>query len=181
MQERAEASGSPEQSPAQGERVAVGRINTTWGLRGHVKVTPFTSNPDRFAPGATLLINGRPTRVVDLNTSQGYPIVKFEGYPDATAASALRGATIEIDERDLPALPEGEHYVHDLVGLEVVDEDGETIGTLQEVTTTGANDVYVIRRPGQRDVLIPAIPDVILSVDLGERRMTVHRMPGLFD
>ncbi len=159
----------------------MGRINTTWGLRGHVKVTPYSSNADRFAVGAVLYVRGEQRRIVDLNTSQGYPIVKFEGYPDATAAEALRGTLIEIDEADLPSLEEGEYYLHDLIGLSVVTTAGEPLGTLADVLTTGANDVYVLRREGKPDVLIPAIPDVIRSVDLDTRTMTIEPMQGLID
>ncbi len=72
------------------ERIAVGRVNATWGLRGHVKVTPLTSNPERFQKGAVLLVRGEPRRVLDVNTSQGYPIVQFEGYTDAIAAEGRR-------------------------------------------------------------------------------------------
>jgi 16S rRNA processing protein RimM len=163
------------------DRIAVGRINATWGLRGHVKVTPFTSNPTRFTVGAMLYVNGEARRVMDVNTSQGYPIVQFDGYTDANAAATLRDTLIEIDEAALPALPEGEYYLHDLVGLEVVTREGEPIGTLVEVLTTGANDVYVVRRPSKANALIPAIPDVILSVDLAAKRMTIEAMPGLLD
>jgi 16S rRNA processing protein RimM len=146
-----------------------------------VKVTPYTSNPDRFAVGAVLYVRGEQRRVVDLNSSQGYPIVKFEGYPDATAAEALRGTLIEIAEEDLPPLAEGEYYLHDLLGLTVVSTTGNTLGTLADVLTTGANDVYVLRREGKPDALIPAIPDVIRSVDLATRTMTIEPLPGLID
>ena len=146
-----------------------------------MKVTPLSSNPDRFAIGAVLYVRGEQRRVVDLNTSQGYPIVRFEGYPDATAAEALRGTLIEIDEADLPPLEEGEYYLHDLLGLAVVSTAGDAIGTLADVLTTGANDVYVIRRERQPDALIPAIPDVIRAVDLDARTMTIEAMPGLLD
>src|SRR5689334_13802813 len=98
------------------ERIAVGRINAPWGLRGHVKVTAYTSNPARFEPSAVLLVKGERRKLLEVNKSQGYPIVKFEGYPDATAAEGLRGELIEIDESDLPRLAEGEYYLHDLIG-----------------------------------------------------------------
>lgn len=146
-----------------------------------MKVTPYSSNADRFAVGAVLYVQGEQRRIVDLNTSQGYPIVKFDGYPDATAAEALRGTLIEIDEADLPPLEEGEYYRHDLLGLRVVSTTGETLGTLADVLTTGANDVYVLRREGKPDALIPAIPDVVRSVDLDTRTMTIEPMPGLID
>ncbi|MGE0229894.1 MAG: ribosome maturation factor RimM [Dehalococcoidia bacterium] len=163
------------------DRVAVGRINGVWGVRGHVKVTPLTSNPERLVQGATLYVGGEPRRVLDVRYPQGYPCMRFEGFEDRTAAEVLRGALIEIDEADLAPLPEGEYYLHDLEGLEVVTAAGEHIGRLKEVLTTGANDVYVIARPGKADALIPAIADVVLSVDIDAGRMTIEPMPGLLE
>ena len=162
-------------------RIAVGRINSTWGLRGHVKVTPLTSNPQRLQPGAVVFVRGEPRRILDVATPRGYPCIVFEGYEDRTAADALRDTLIEIAEDELPALPEGEYYVHDLVGLAVLDADGEAIGELAEVLRTGANDVYLVRREGARDLLIPAIPEVILDVDLPAGRMSVDLLPGLLE
>jgi 16S rRNA processing protein RimM len=167
--------------PASTHRVAVGRINSTWGLRGHVKITAYSSNPLRYQRGATLIVQGTPRRVLDVNSSQGYPIVQFEGYTSITRAETLRGALIEIDEADLPALPEGEYYLHDLIGIAIVTAAGERIGTLVEVLTTGANDVYLVRREDKPDALIPAIPDVILRVDLEAHTMTIEPLPGLLD
>ena len=162
-------------------RVAVGRINATWGLRGHVKVTPLTSNPKRIQPGEVLLVRGEPREVLDVRYPKGFPCVVFEGYEDATAASALRGTLIEIAEADLPDLGQDEYYVHDLVGLEVVSAAGERLGRLAEVLRTGANDVYIVRRKGERDLLLPAIGDVIAEVDLDGGRMVVELLPGLLD
>ncbi len=162
-------------------RVAVGRINSLWGLRGHVKVTPFTSNPERLQAGNTVLVLGQPTRIVDVRTPQGYPIVQFEGYMDRGAADLLRGTLIEIPEEELRELPEGEYYVHDLEGLEVITTEGESIGRLEEVIQTGSNDVYLVRRPGKRDALIPALSDVVREVDLDSRRMVIEVVPGLLD
>ncbi len=159
----------------------MGFVNSTWGLRGHVKVTAYSSNSERFAMGATLYVRGDRRKITGLNMSQGYPIVQFAGYHDQTSAETLRGTLIEIDEADLPPLPDGEYYLHDLVGLEVVTSAGETVGTLAQALTTGANDVYVVKREGKSDALIPAIPDVILGVDLEARRMTIEAMPGLLD
>ena len=162
-------------------RIAVGRINSTWGLRGHVKVTPLTSNPQRLQPGAVVFVRGEPRRILDVATPRGYPCIVFEGYEDRTTADALRDTLIEIAEDELPALPEGEYYVHDLVGLAVLDADGEAIGELVEVLRTGANDVYLVRREGARDLLIPAIPEVIREVDLTAGRMSVDLLPGLIE
>ena len=162
-------------------RIAVGRINSTWGLRGHVKVTALSSNPQRFEPGAVLLVRGEPRRILEVAYPRGYPCIVFEGYEHASAAAALRDTLIEIAEEELPALPEGEFYVHDLVGLAVVDADGDAIGQLAEVLRTGANDVYLVRREGARDLLIPAIPEVILDVDPAAGRMRIELLPGLLE
>lgn len=163
------------------KKVAVGRINGPWGIRGHVKVTPLTSNPERFVPGATLLVQGIPRKVLDVQSPRGYPCVRFRGFENRTAAESLAGTLIEIPESELPELPEGEYYVHDLVGLDVRTTTGETLGRLAEVLRTGANDVYVVRREGARDVLLPAIEDVVRAVDLDERVMTVELLEGLLD
>ncbi len=162
-------------------RIAVGRINSTWGLHGHVKVTALSSNPQRFEPGAVLFVRGEPRRILEVAYPRGYPCIVFEGYENASAAAALRDTLIEIAEEELPALPEGEFYVHDLVGLAVVDADGDAIGQLAEVLRTGANDVYLVRREGARDLLIPAIPEVILDVDPAAGRMRIELLPGLLE
>ena len=173
---------SPDAVAASAEgRIAVGRINSTWGLRGHVKVTALSSNPQRFEPGAVLFVRGEPRRILEVVYPRGYPCIVFEGYEHANAADVLRGTLIEIAEEELPALPEGEFYVHDLVGLTVVDADGDALGELVEVLRTGANDVYLVRREGARDLLIPAIPEVILDIDPAAGRMRIELLPGLLE
>lgn len=166
---------------AKRKKIAVGVINGVWGVRGHVKVTPMTSNPDRFAAGTTLLVQGIPRKVLDVQFPRGFPVVLFRGFEGRDAAEALTGEVIEIPESELPVLPEGEYYVHDLVGLTVETRDGEALGTLVEVLRTGSNDVYVVRREGAKDVLVPAIHDVVLSVDLEARRMVIDPLPGLLE
>ena len=162
-------------------RIAVGRINAAWGLNGQVKVTPYTTNPQRLAEGATVLLRGREVLITGHVEPYGYPILRFEGYLDRTRAEQLRGEIIEIEDADLPAPPEGEHYIHDLVGLQVVTVDGRALGRLAEVLQTGANDVYLVRRSGERDILLPAIADVIQEVDLDGGRLLVDPLPGLID
>lgn len=128
-----------------------------------------------------LLVHGRPYRILDVRYPKGYPVVQFDGYFSANAAETLRGADIEIDEHDLPPLPDGEYYVHDLLGMQVVTTAGEIVGELEEVLRTGANDVYLVRRADGRQALIPAIPDVVQRVDLAARRMEIEAIPGLLE
>ena len=178
MSERS-ADSNQQAGAAPPRRITVGRINQTWGLRGHVKVTPFTSNPERLTAGASLYVAGKPTRVLDSVSPQGYPIMQFAGFESREAAQTLRDELIEIDAEALPDLPAHEYYVDDLQGLTVVSSTGDEIGELVEVLTTGANDVYVVRRPGHKDVLVPAIADILLDVNLETRRMTIEVIPGL--
>jgi 16S rRNA processing protein RimM len=166
---------------AKRKKVAVGAINGVWGVRGHVKVTLLTSNPDRFKPGVTLLLQGIPRKVLDVQYPRGYPVVLFRGFESREAADSLIGELIEIPESELPELPEGEYYTHDLVGMAVETNEGEPLGTLVEVLRTGSNDVYVVRREGTKDVLVPAIADAIASVDVPGRRMVVVPLPGLLE
>ena len=163
------------------KKVAVGSINGVWGVQGHVKVTVLTSNPERFKTGVTLLLQGIPRKVLDVQFPRGYPAVLFRGFESRAAAESIVGELIEIPESDLPELPDGEYYVHDLVGMAVESSEGEHLGTLVEVLRTGSNDVYLVRREGARDLLLPAIPDAIVSVDVPARRMVVEVLPGLLE
>lgn len=165
--------------PPPAERVAIGRINAPWGLRGHVKVTPLTTNPERFTVGAAVILNGARVRIADIETPLGFPCVLFEGHRGRDAAEALRGALIEIAESDLPALPEGEYYTHDLIGMSVVTTAGDPVGRLEQVLVTGANDVYLVRLPGQKDVLIPAVGHIVVEVDVPGKRMVIEPVKGL--
>lgn len=160
-------------------RIVVGRINGTWGIHGHVKVTPLTYNSKRFEAGSVLLVQGEPHRVLDVESPKGYPCVQFEGYASRDAAKSLQGTLIEIEESDLPTLPQNQYYVHELVGLTVATTSGEDLGQLHEVLRTGANDVYVVRGRGKKEVLIPAIPDVEIEVDLKLGRMVIAPIEGL--
>jgi 16S rRNA processing protein RimM len=179
----AETPGGPDASSAaeHPERVAVGRINSPWGVRGHVKVTPFTDNPERLAVGSRVYVAGELRQIRDVKSPRGFPCVLFEGISGTEGAERLRNTLIEIDEEDLPALPEGEYYVHDLIGLRVITSAGDEFGTIAEVLETGSNDVYVVRRPGQKDLLVPAIDGVLLDVDLEAGTATIEVVPGLID
>lgn len=165
--------------PPPDERVAIGRINAPWGLKGHVKVTPLTANPERFTVGAVVILDGVRARIADIETPLGFPCVLFEGHDGRNAAEALRGLLIEIPESDLPPLPEGEYYTHDLIGMSVVTTTGEPVGVLEQVLVTGANDVYLVRLPDQKDVLIPALGHIVVEVDVPGKRMVIEPVKGL--
>ena len=167
----------------------VGVMTKPHGLRGEMRVYPRTDfAEERFAPGSRLYVRpegGTPITEVEVRSGRKHQnmwIVGFKGLNSIHDVEHWRGLELCVSEEQLLPLPEGTYYIHQLVGLDVWTDAGERLGTLVEVLTPGANDVYVIRRPQrQPDVLLPAIPDCILAVDLVAKKMTVHLLPGLLD
>ena len=153
--------------------VAVGRALAPFGLKGELKVQSLTDNEERFAPKSKLWADQRPVTVAKSRSAGGHLYLTLKGYPDRSSVDRFRGALLQIAESMLPDLPEGEYYRYQLLGLTVVDLEGAVIGELQEVIETGANDVYRVRTEDGGDVLLPALSDVVMSVDLEARRMVV--------
>ncbi len=165
----------------------MGRILRPHGLRGEVKVQLHTDFPERFAPGQSLLLGPdlEPVTVATSRPHQGQMLVRFHGIEDRTGAEALQGEWLYIPEEAAQELAEDTYYIHQLLGLEVRTEEGQVLGELVDVIVTGANDVYVVRpAPGinrGRELLIPAIAQVVRSVDIQARVLTVRLMPGLLE
>ncbi len=107
--------------------------------------------------------------------------MKFAGYDTPEAAAKLRGQVVQILAEEAAPLPQGQYYHHQIVGLEVFTTEGERLGAVEEILETGANDVYLVRRDDGREILLPAIQDVIQEIDLEHKRMVVRLMPGLVE
>ncbi len=170
-------------SPSSGEPVylAVGLLRRPHGVHGAMLMTVLTDFPERLMPGKRLYA-GEQHEVVRLSAVRPHAeglLVSLRGFDTPEAVGRLRNCYLYVEAAGLPPLPEGEYYHHELVGLEVVAEDGQVLGTLAEVMETGANDVYLVTDPAGHELLLPAIPPVILEVDLDRRRMRVHLLPGL--
>ncbi len=162
--------------------LAVGRIASPHGTRGEVEVEIHTDFPERFVTGARFLAGER-KETMTVQSVRPYKkrlLIKFEEIPDRTAAETWRGAWLHVPIEEAMPLAEGEYYEHQLLGLDVYTDAGEYLGVLEHIIYTGANDVYVVQGP-RGEVLIPALVDVILDVDLTAERMTVHPLPGLLD
>ena len=153
--------------------IAVGRVLAPFGLKGELKVEAITDNPERFRPKAKLFAGLQPVSVAGSREAQGYVYITLKGYPDRTSVEKFHNALLQIPETALAPLPEGEYYRFQLLGLTVVDRDGTVLGTLDEVIETGANDVYRVHGESGTDLLLPALRDVIVSVDLPAKRMVV--------
>jgi 16S rRNA processing protein RimM len=154
--------------------VAVGRVLGPFGLKGELKVQPLTDNPARFRPRARLFAGQQKVTVLRSREAGGHLYLTFKGFPDRSSAERFRHALLQVLESDLPPLAEGEYYRFQLLGLAVVDRDGATLGTVDEIIETGSNDVFRVRTPAGADILLPNTPDVILTIDLAAKRMTAH-------
>jgi len=158
------------------ELLAVGRISSAHGVRGEVSVHKLTEVEERFAKGSILqLEDGRRLTVDMTRPHQRSLLVKFEQVADRTQAEALRGQVLLVPSDASPEPPEGAFWVHQVVGLEVVTEDGRSLGTIVEVQANPANDLWVT----ESGALLPAIRDLVVGVDLDAGRVTVREMPGL--
>jgi 16S rRNA processing protein RimM len=165
--------------------MAIGMITGAHGLRGEVKVELHTDFPERFAPGLEVYLGEEldKTTVGTARPHQGQVLLQFHGIDDRTQAEALRGLWLFIPEEEAVTLEEDTYFVHDIIGLSVHTSSGELLGTVEQVLFTGANDVYVVQSPGEkpREILLPAIDEVIKQVDLENGILTVELLPGLLD
>ncbi len=156
--------------------VTVGRISAPQGLRGEVKVEVLSDFPQRFEPGASVWMDGRPVRIERSRWPGRGLVLKLEGIDDRTAAEVLRGRGLQAPPFE--DLGEGTYYRDDLIGFKVVDPENHTLGILADIFPTGSNDVYVVRSSAG-ELLLPATDDVVREIDLGQRRMVVEVIEGL--
>ena len=159
--------------------IAVGWIRAPRGLRGELSVDPLTDFPDRFAPGAALWAGGVRYTVHRARAYRATLRLTLTGIETKELAEPLRGLLLEVPEEELPALEDGQYYRFQLLGMEVLDAHGASLGHLEEVLDTPANDVYLVRN-SEGELLIPAIDSVVKEVDVPGRRMVVE-LPGGLD
>jgi 16S rRNA processing protein RimM len=175
----------PSGSPTAGEPafLAAGKVRRPHGVRGEVVMELYTDFPERLRPKVKVYLGEKhlPLTLLSARIHNEGLLLGFDGVDTPEEAGRFRNQTLYVSAKTLPDLAEGEYYFHQLVGLSVVDEDGKPLGTLTEIVETGANDVYVVTGATGTEVLLPAIPDVILDVDLGAKTMRVHLLPGLVD
>lgn len=161
------------------ERLVVGRVAKAHGIRGEVAIEVLSDAPGRFAVGATVLDGERVLTVESVRPHHDRLLIKFEQIPDRTAAEHLRGARLEIPGEAAHELDEGVFYPHQLRGLAVVDAAGRALGTLARVEEGVVNDLWVVD-VGGREVLVPAVRQIVTDVDLEAGRITVDPPEGLF-
>lgn len=161
----------------------VGVISTTHGIKGEVKVFPTTDDPNRFKElNEIILDTGKELLLLEIEGVKFFKqmvILKFKGIDDINEVEKYRGKDLLISRENAVKLEEGEFFIYDLIDSVVVTEEGEDLGTLVEIMTTGANDVYVVKTPDGKELLIPSIKECILDVDVENKKILVHLLNGL--
>lgn len=163
--------------------ITIGKVANTQGHLGEVRCITYTDNPERLLKRKTIYLCLRDkAEVYHIETARlhkNFVVFKFAEVANMNQAEELKEATLLIPRADLPVLPEGEYYYFELMGLRVETIDGDDLGEVVDILRTGSNDVYVVRQTGQKDVLIPAIKQVVKQIDIQNRVITIELMEGL--
>jgi 16S rRNA processing protein RimM len=170
-------------SPTSGEPdfLVVGKLGRPHGTRGEILMQVYTDFPERLQPGVTLYVGHqyRPLRLLKQRPHSKGMLVAFEGYQDRDEIATFRSQLVHVRASDRPVLQRGDYYHHQLLDLQVIDEADRPLGKISRILETGANDVIVVQDRSGTEILIPAIDLVILEIDLDQKQVRVHLLPGL--
>ena len=161
----------------------IGQIVNTFGIKGMVKVKPFTDNIERFSNLEKIYIKNKSGqteyKIQEVKYHKNMVLVKFEGIENPEQADLLRNSYLIVDRETEEPLEPGRYYIVDMIGLDVFTDDNEYLGKLEDIYNTGSNDIYVVKNELGKQVLLPAIEDVIKSIDMDNKKVIVHLIPGL--
>ena len=161
----------------------IGQIVNTFGIKGMVKIKPFTDDINRFDRLKKVYIsnkNGKKEyQIQEVKYHKNMVLMKLEGVDTPEQADLLRQSYLLVDRADEEPLEEGVYYIVDLLGLEVYTDENKLLGKVEDIFNTGSNDIYVIKDELGKQILLPGIPEVLKNVDLEKGRITVHLIPGL--
>lgn len=166
----------------------VGKIVNTHGIRGEVRVVSITDfAEERYKKGNKLYIfkekSSEPMEVTIAShrSHKSFDLLTFEGFTNINQVEPLKGSVAKIPESQLGSLEEDEFYFHEIIGCKVETAEGEEIGTVKEILTPGANDVWVVQRSRKKDVLIPYIEQIVKEVDIKAQKIVISPMEGLLE
>ena len=161
----------------------LGQIVNVKGLKGEVKVMPFTDDITRFDNLEKVYVKTKKEeklyKIQNVRYHKNMVLIKFENIETPEQAELLRNAFLEIDRENAIPLEEGTYYIADLIGMEVYSDDGNKLGIVEDIYNTGANDIYVVKNDLGKQILLPGIKEVIKEVNLDTEKITVHLIPGL--
>ncbi|MFC0233143.1 ribosome maturation factor RimM [Vagococcus entomophilus] len=165
----------------------VGKIVNTQGIKGEVRVISITDFPEkRYKKGHVLYLFQEHKEPITLTIAthrkhKNFDILSFEGHPTINDVEKYREGVLKIPETDMGELEENTYYYHQIIGLTVVEKTGEVLGKIKEILSPGANDVWVVQRENAKDIYLPYIESVVLSVDLADKKVVVEIPEGLID
>lgn len=161
------------------DKFEIGQIVNTFGIRGEVKIIPYTDDIKQFKIIKIIYIKNKSVDVESVKFHKNFIILKLKGIETVNDAEMLRGEMISVN-RSNKKLPQNTYYIADLIGLKVYsDENNEYIGKVKDIYNTGANDIYVVENNESKDILLPAIKEVIKEIDLENSKIIVHILKGL--
>ena len=161
----------------------IGQIVNTFGIKGMVKIKPFTDDIRRFDELKAVYVekNGNQTEyeIEEVKYHKDMVLIKFKGIDKVEQAEMLRNSYLTVSRDSVEKLEEGRYYIVDLLGLEVYTDEQILLGTLEDIFNTGSNDIYVVKDKQGKQILLPAIQDVIKQIDIENKKIIVHLLPGL--
>ena len=163
------------------ETLVIGMITKAHGIRGEVKVMPLTDDLKRFKKLKSVLIDGKEVVVEGVKLQSAKAILKLEGFNKIEDTVVLRDKYISVIREEAVKLEEGEYYVADLIGCMVFDENGLQLGKMYDVISTGSNDVYWVKDEKKKDILIPVLKEIVLSVDIDSEKIIIKPIKEWMD
>ena len=161
----------------------IGQIVNTFGIKGFVKVKPFEEDVLRFDDLEKVYLKRnkelKEMEVEEVKYHKNMVLIKFKGIDRVEDAELLRNSYLEVDRENAIELEDGEYFIADLLGIDVYTEEGETLGKLEDIFNTGSNDIYVVKAEDGKQLLLPAISEVIKEINLKENKIVVHLLEGL--
>ena len=161
----------------------IGQIVNTFGIKGMVKVKPFTDNIERFDELEKVYIENKKGKkeyeIEEVKYHKNMVLIKFKGIENPEEANFLRESYLLVDRANEKPLEEGTYYIVDMIGLDVYTDENELLGKLEDIFNTGSNDIYVVKNELGKQILLPAIDDVLKEIDMENRKVIVHLIPGL--
>jgi 16S rRNA processing protein RimM len=163
------------------EKIKIGKVVNVQGLRGELRIFPYTQSPDRFFDLKTVYLGEETMEITGVRLKGSLVILKVQGVEDRTRAEAFKGRDVFMDEGDLEALPAGTYYVRDLIGLPVEDKTRGPVGVLADVLDSGPQSVFVIRREDGSEFLVPAVEEFFTGVDKDRKVVLVELIEGMYE
>ncbi len=161
----------------------IGQIVNTFGIKGMVKVNPFTDDISQFEEMETILVDKKGSlqemQIEEVKYSKNQVLLKLKGIETVNDAEKYRNCYLKLPREKARKLPKNTYFIADLIGLEVYTEEGKLLGKVDDIYNTGASDIYVIKDTLGKQILLPAIKDVIKQIDLEQEKIVVHLLDGL--